>query len=81
MSSHKIRIAKLESLRESAGRLAGKWWSAVWFMEARARGMVLCRDGKERTMAAWLKTLDPITAAQISNLGITSREQGSENKE
>jgi hypothetical protein len=39
------------------------------FNEARMRGMILCKDGKERTPAEWLKTLPLELAERIARIG------------
>lgn len=65
----KARLSKLEALvlKYSATHPPSNDFLQRW-LEARSRGMVLCKDGVERTEEDWIKTLPPKLQETISRL-------------
>jgi hypothetical protein len=72
----RARLLQIEKrVREFAG------WHGIddigpKFLEACGRGMILCKDGKERTVDEWLKTVAPDLAEKLSKLSDPSKAPG-----
>lgn len=60
---------RIQSLR--ADNYLARWKDVI------SRGMVLCKDGQERTLEEWIKTLPEYLADQITEL--TAENPTSEN--
>ncbi len=61
---------RIKSLR--ADNYLARWKDAI------SRGMILCKDGQERTTEEWIKTLPEYLADQITQL-LTAENPTSEN--
>jgi hypothetical protein len=46
------------------------------FLDAFERGMILCKDGEERTVDQWLKTLAPYLPEKIAQLSDPGKAPG-----
>ena len=66
--ANKLRVAALtrRALERSDSR-KGRGYGER-FMDARARGLILCKDGKERTVEDWLLYLPPNLASGVRKL-------------